>query len=82
MALLINVLSIGDSNTRADVEEFKNIYRGHNDNSSLAMRDVATNTELKQVTLVYKKTASSLSFAQKSTREECKRTSALLGLPT
>ena len=29
-------------------------FREHGDSSSLAMRDVAVNTELKQVTLVYK----------------------------
>ena len=39
---------------RTDVEELKDIFREHGDSSSLAMRDVAANTELKQVRLVYK----------------------------
>ena len=39
---------------RTDVEELKDILREHGDSCSLAMRDVAANTELKQVTLVYK----------------------------
>ena len=41
---------------RTDVEEpVKRIFfREHVDSSSLAMRGVAANTELKQVTLVYK----------------------------
>ncbi len=34
---------------RTDVEELKDIFREHGDASSLAMRDVAANTELKQV---------------------------------
>lgn len=34
---------------RTDVEELKDIFREHGDSSSLAMRDVAANTELKQV---------------------------------
>ena len=38
---------------RTDVEELKDIFREHGDSSSLAMRDVPANTELKQVTLVY-----------------------------
>ncbi|KAJ7322780.1 hypothetical protein OS493_032965 [Desmophyllum pertusum] len=34
---------------RTDVEELKDIFREHGDFNSLAMRDVAANTELKQV---------------------------------
>ena len=36
-----------------DVEELKDIFREHGGFSSLAMKDVAANTELKQVTLAY-----------------------------
>ena len=32
------------------MEELKDIFKEHGDSSSLAMRDVAANTELKQVT--------------------------------
>ena len=36
---------------QTDVEELKDIFREHGDMSSLALRDVAANTELKQVKL-------------------------------
>ena len=39
---------------RTGVEELKDIFREHGDSSSLASRDVAANTELKQLTVVYK----------------------------
>ena len=39
---------------RTDVEELKDIFREHGDSSFLAIRDVPANTEIKQVTLVYK----------------------------
>ena len=57
---------------RTDVEELKDIFREHGDASSLAMREVAANTELKQVTLVCKQTVSGLAFARQSAREEYK----------
>ena len=57
---------------RTDVEELKDIFREHGDASSLATREVAANTELKQVTLVCKQTVSGLAFARQSAREECK----------
>ena len=57
---------------RTDVEELKDIFREHGDSSSLAMREVAANTELKQVTLVCKQTVSGLAFARQSAREEYK----------
>ena len=34
---------------QTDVEELKDTFREHGDQSSLAMKDVAANTELKQV---------------------------------
>ena len=34
---------------QTEVEELKNTFREHGDQNSLAMRDVAANTELKQV---------------------------------
>ena len=59
---------------RTDVEELKDIFREHGDSSSLAMREVSANTELKQVslTLVYKQTVSGLAFARQSARGECR----------
>lgn len=55
---------------RTDVEELKDIFREHGDSSSLAMRDVSANTELKQVTIVYRYIVRTLSFARKSARAE------------
>ena len=34
---------------KSDVEELKDMFREHGDSNSLALRDVAANTELKQV---------------------------------
>ena len=57
---------------RTDVEELKDIFREHGDSSSLAMRDVSANTELKQVTIVYRYIVRTISFARKSARAERK----------
>ena len=56
MALLINVLSVGDHDTSTlhGCGRIKDIFREQGDSSSLATRDVAANKELKRVTLVYK----------------------------
>lgn len=55
---------------RTDVEELKDIFREHGDSSSLAMRDVSANTELKQVTIVYRYIVRTLSFARKPVTAE------------
>lgn len=55
---------------RTDVEELKDIFREHGDSSSLAMRDVSANTELKQVTIVYRYIVRTLSFARKPATAE------------
>lgn len=54
MALLINVLSVGDTSTLHGCGRIKDIFREQGDSSSLATRDVAANKELERVTLVYK----------------------------
>ena len=81
MALLINVLPQVIPVPSTDVKELKAIFKEHGDSSSSAMREVAANTELKQVTLVYNWTVSRPSFARQSARKERKRTSALISTP-